>query len=80
MPLIEGCIAWLECRVIDEPHAQETYDTFFVEVVSAQADDRVFVNGRWSFRADNQDLHTLHHLGAGVFAIPSDTVQGRLLD
>ncbi len=80
LPLIEGCIAWLECRVIDEPHAQEAYDTFFVEVVSAQADDRVFVNGRWSFRADNQDLHTLHHLGAGVFAIPSDTVQGRLLD
>ena len=80
LPLIEGCIAWLECRVIEEAHAQEAYDTFFVEVVSAQADDRVFVNGRWSFRDDNQDLHTLHHLGAGVFAIPSATVQGRLLD
>lgn len=80
LPLIEGCIAWLECRVIEEAHAQEAYDTFFVEVVSAQADDRVFANGRWSFRDDNQDLHTLHHLGAGVFAIPSATVQGRLLD
>ena len=80
LPLIEGCIAWLECRVIEEAHAQEAYDTFFVEVVSAQADDRVFVNGRWSFRDDNQDLHTLHHLGAGVFAIPSATVQGRLLN
>jgi flavin reductase (DIM6/NTAB) family NADH-FMN oxidoreductase RutF len=80
LPLIEGCIAWLECRVLDEPHAQDAYDTFFVEVVSAQADDRVFANGRWSFRPDNQDLHTLHHLGAGVFAIPSSTVQGRMLD
>jgi hypothetical protein len=49
-------------------------------VVSAQADDRVFANGRWSFRADNPDLHTLHHLGAGVFAVPSETLQGQLLD
>jgi len=49
-------------------------------VVSAQADDRVFANGRWSFRADNPDLHTLHHLGAGVFAVPSETLQGKLLD
>lgn len=79
LPLLEGCIAWLECQVIEEVHAQETYDTFFVEVVSAQADERVFVNGRWSFHADNTDLHTVHHLGAGVFAIPSETIQARQL-
>jgi len=80
LPLLEGCIAWLECRLIEEAHTQEAYDTLFVEVVSAQADERVFANGRWSFRADNQDLHTLHHLGAGVFAVPSETLQGKLLD
>ena len=80
LPLLEGCIAWLECKLIEEAHTQEAYDTFFVEVVSAQADERVFANGRWSFRADNQDLHTLHHLGAGVFAVPSETLQGKLLD
>jgi flavin reductase (DIM6/NTAB) family NADH-FMN oxidoreductase RutF len=79
LPLVEGCVAWLECRVIDEAHAQAAYDTFFVEVVSASADDAVFASGRWSFRDDNRDLHTLHHLGGGVFAVPSDVVAAKVL-
>lgn len=79
LPLVEGCVAWLECRVISEPHTQQAYDTFFVEVVSAQADDRVFANGRWQMGPDNMDLHTLHHLGAGVFAVPSETLQGHMM-
>ena len=79
LPLVEGCVAWLECRVISEPHTQQAYDTFFVEVVAAQADNRVFANGRWHMVPENRDLHTLHHLGAGVFAVPSDTLQGRMM-
>lgn len=78
LPLIEGCAAWLECRLIPEPHTEQAYDTCFVEVVSALADDRVFLHGRWSFRADNADLHTLHHLGGGQFACPDVTVQAHL--
>lgn len=80
LPLVAGCIAWMECRVLPEPRTQELYDTFFVEVVSAQADERVFANGRWSMREDNRDLHTLHHLGGGLFAVAGDPVQGRMLD
>ena len=79
LPLVEGCVAWMECRRIPELHAEQAYDTFYVEVVSALADDRVFAGGRWSFRADNAELHTLHHLGAGLFAVAAQTVQGRLL-
>lgn len=79
LPLVEGCVAWLECRVISEPHTQQAYDTFFVEVVAAQADNRVFANGRWHMVPENRDLHTLHHLGAGVFAVPSDTLQGHMM-
>ena len=79
LPLVAGCIAWMECRVLPEPRTQEFYDTFFVEVVSAQADERVFANGRWSLREDNRELHTLHHLGAGLFAVAGDPVQGRIL-
>ncbi|EKJ8484470.1 hypothetical protein PJV84_005140, partial [Escherichia coli] len=37
----------------------------FGEVVSAAADARVFVEGRWQF--DDDKLNTLHHLGAGTF-------------
>jgi flavin reductase (DIM6/NTAB) family NADH-FMN oxidoreductase RutF len=79
LPLVEGCCAWLELRRIPEPHTEQAYDTVFGEVVSAQADDRVFANGRWSFRTDNAQSHTLHHLGAGAFAVPSRVVQGTLL-
>lgn len=77
LPWVEGCVGWLECRVIEESHTEQAYDTFFVEAVSALADDRVFAAGRWNFHAGNEDLHTLHHLGAGLFAVPSRTIQGR---
>jgi flavin reductase (DIM6/NTAB) family NADH-FMN oxidoreductase RutF len=79
IPWVAGCIAWLECRLIREPHTEATYDTCFGEVLSAQADARVFGQGRWSFRADNTELHTLHHLGAGAFAWPGEVVQAMIL-
>jgi flavin reductase (DIM6/NTAB) family NADH-FMN oxidoreductase RutF len=68
MPLLEaGCAAWLECRLIPEPHSEEAYDTCFGEVVAAAADARIFFEGRWSFRDDNAALQTIHHLGGGDF-------------
>jgi flavin reductase (DIM6/NTAB) family NADH-FMN oxidoreductase RutF len=79
LPLVAGCVAWLECRLIREPHAEDAYDTCFGEVVSAQADARVFRAGRWSFRDDNAELHTLHHLGGGHFAWPANSVQAQVL-
>ncbi|MEO6746092.1 MAG: flavin reductase family protein [Caldimonas sp.] len=78
VPLIEaGCAAWLECRLIPEPHAQDAYDTCFGEVLSASADARVFAQGRWSFRDDNTALQTIHHLGAGHFAHAGRTLQAK---
>ena len=79
LPWVEGAVAWLECRVIREPHTEQAYDTFFVEVISAQADERVFANGRWQMNEGNADLHTLHHLGAGLFAVASETIQAQKL-
>ena len=79
LPLVEGCVAWMECKVLNEPSTEMKYDTFFVEVVSAQADARVFSNGRWQLTTDNASLHTLHHLGAGMFAVASQTVQAQNL-
>lgn len=79
LPLVEDCVAWLECRLIPEPHSEDAYDTCYGEVVSAQADDRVFSHGRWSFRDDNAALHTLHHLGGGAFAVASTALQARPL-
>lgn len=79
LPLVAGSVAWMECRLIPEPHTEQAYDTCFAEVVSAAADPRVFSDGKWSFREDNLALHTLHHLGRGQFAWPARSVQASLL-
>lgn len=75
MPVIEdGCAAWLECRLIPERHTEDAYDTCFAEVVAAAADERVFSQGRWSYRDDNAPLQTIHHLGAGNFVVAGGVV------
>jgi flavin reductase (DIM6/NTAB) family NADH-FMN oxidoreductase RutF len=80
VPVVEqGCCAWLECRLIPELHTEEAYDTCFAEVVSAAADPRVFAYGRWHFTEENESLHTLHHLGAGTFAVAGRVVQAQAL-
>lgn len=80
VPLIEsGCAAWLECRLIPEPHTEDAYDTCFAEVLAAAADPRVFHAGHWEFRADNRELHTIHHLGGGHFAPAGETLTARPL-
>jgi len=78
-PLLAGCVAWLECRVIPWPAVQAAHDLFLAEVVAAQVDSRVFANGRWQFDAAPADLRTLHHLGGGRFVLPGQAVQGQML-
>ena len=64
-PLINGCLGWLECRVIPEPHIQESYDLFLAEVVAAWADPTAFVGGHWSFSDGNP--RTIHYIAGGNF-------------
>ena len=41
VPILQrGIVAWLECRRIPEPHAEDAYDTCFGEVLAAAADPR----------------------------------------
>lgn len=70
-PLIEGCLAWLECRVIGEPHIQQTYDLFLAEVVAAWADPDAFSNGRWHFPDDAR--RSIHYQAGGHFFATGDT-------
>lgn len=69
-PLIDGCVAWLACRVIPEAHNQRCYDLFIAEVVGAWADPHVFAEGRWRFPSD--DLRTIHYLAGGNFLASGD--------
>jgi flavin reductase (DIM6/NTAB) family NADH-FMN oxidoreductase RutF len=73
-PLVEGCIAWLECKVIPNAYNQSQYDLFVAEVVSAQADPRVFADGRWKFEYASEDLRTIHHVAGGHFYSIGDVV------
>lgn len=73
-PLIDGCAAWLECRVVREPHSEEAYDLFILEVAAAWANDAVYRDGRWSFPDDS--WRTLHHVAGGGFFVTGDPVAG----
>lgn len=77
-PLLEGCVAWLECRLLPEPHNQERYDLFLGEVIAAQADERVFRDGHWHFD-DLPELRTLHHIAGGNFLTIGEPVVGQML-
>lgn len=75
LPRVAGCVAWLACRLIPEPHLQQAYDLFLGEVTAAWADPRVFSAGRWHF--DGHDgLRTLHHVAGGHYLTPGDAVEG----
>lgn len=78
-PLVEGCVAWLECRVIVSPQVQQQHDLFLGEVLAAQADSRVFAHGRWHFAPEHAALRTLHHVAGGAFFTVAESVQARLL-
>jgi flavin reductase (DIM6/NTAB) family NADH-FMN oxidoreductase RutF len=64
-PLVEGCLGWLECRVIPEPHIQQTYDLFLAEVVAAWADPDVFDGAHW--KMDEGGKRSIHYVAGGHF-------------
>jgi flavin reductase (DIM6/NTAB) family NADH-FMN oxidoreductase RutF len=78
-PMLEGCVAWLECRLMPEPHNQNQYDLFIGEVVAAWADERVFSDGHWHF-AGHDSLRTIHHVAGGHFQVIGDEVVGKVLE
>lgn len=79
LPVIEEkCLAWMECRLLPATSAASHYDTLFGEVVSAAADERAFVSGRWQF--DDDKRNTLHHLGAGTFVASGKEIRAPLID
>jgi len=63
-PLIRGCLANLECRVVDTRLVRD-YGFFVLEVVHAWHDP------------DIQDRRTLHHLGRGHFMQAGEIIKTR---
>lgn len=73
LPLVAGCIAWLACRVLQEPAIQQRYDLFLGEVVAAWADPRVYSAGRWHFDG-HDELRTIHHIAGGHYFVAGDVI------
>lgn len=73
-PLVKGCVAWLECRVLPEPHNQSQYDLFIAEVVAAWADPRVFSDGHWHFDGAPEELRSLHYVAGGQFYVTGESL------
>ncbi|TQI80522.1 flavin reductase (DIM6/NTAB) family NADH-FMN oxidoreductase RutF [Serratia fonticola] len=67
LPFVVGCSAWLACRLIPEPHNQQTHDLFIGEVTGAWSDTRVFKDGHWHFDSAEPSLRSLHYIAGGQF-------------
>jgi flavin reductase (DIM6/NTAB) family NADH-FMN oxidoreductase RutF len=76
-PLVEGCLGWMECRRIPEPHIEKTYDLFVAEVLAAWAEDSLFGPKGWTFREGLPS--TIHHIGGSVFTFPGGMLTGKKL-
>jgi flavin reductase (DIM6/NTAB) family NADH-FMN oxidoreductase RutF len=75
-PLVEGCLAWLECKVIPHEDIAESYDLFVVEVVAAWADDDAFEKGRW--REDlPEPMRAVHHIAGGAYVVDGKHIRAR---
>ncbi|WP_426198665.1 flavin reductase family protein [Pseudomonas sp. DC3200b2] len=76
-PFVAGCCAWLECRLIPEPHNQQAYDLFIAEVVGAWADSRVFRDGHWHFEDADPGLRSIHYVAGGQFFAIGESLMAR---
>lgn len=74
-PLIGGCAAWLECRVLVDRDLAREHDLFLAEVVAAWADDALYRDGEWRFTAAGP--RTIHHQKGGLFFATGDRIAAR---
>ena len=72
-PLIEGCVGWLECKVVPEARMQEHYDLFILEVVAAWTDTALWDGSTFTFATPEQ--RTLHHASKGQFFATGEPVR-----
>lgn len=71
-PMIEGCAAWLECRVIAD--ASQRFDIIMAEVIAAYSDAAIYSENRWHFGDDPMD-RTIHYVAGGQFFATGESFQ-----
>jgi len=73
-PLLEGCLAWVEC-VVEEVLRLGDHHLFVGKVLAAQAEREAFEDA-WLLADD--DLKPLHYLGSDLYAILGERQQAKL--
>ena len=73
-PLIEGCVAYIECGLVD---ALRTGDHMLLvgQVLAASADAEAFDE---TWRLEDDDEKPLHHLGANRYALLGQIMEARI--
>jgi len=71
---VEGCLAWLWCRVLPEVGLAERHDLFLAEVIEAWADAEAFTDGRWHM-PDEASRRSVHHVAGGAFFATGNPLQ-----
>jgi flavin reductase (DIM6/NTAB) family NADH-FMN oxidoreductase RutF len=79
-PLVQGCAAWLACKLVPEPHNQQTYDLFIGEVVAAWSDTRVFSNGHWHFDTAGPEWRSIHYIAGGNYYAIGESLHSKVVD
>jgi flavin reductase (DIM6/NTAB) family NADH-FMN oxidoreductase RutF len=75
-PMLSDCIAWMECKVIND--ASQQYDIIIGEVVAAYANDNVYSDNRWHF-GDVPEARTCHYVAGGQFFATGEAFQASVI-
>jgi flavin reductase (DIM6/NTAB) family NADH-FMN oxidoreductase RutF len=74
VPLIEGCVAWIECSLVDTfPIGDHTL--FVGQVLAVQAEEESFEE---TWKLGDNAYKPLHYLGLDRYAILGETLQAEL--
>ena len=75
IPLIEECMAHLECRVAQDVIAGD-HTLYIAEILAASAYNEFF-EGTWRFK--DMDSRTLHYLGGKRYAVIGEMLEAKIL-
>ena len=75
VPLVEGCAAWMICKILPQSAAVSEFDLLLADVVAAYADDKIFENGRWKFGEADDALRCLHYVAGRKFYLTGNGVE-----
>ena len=76
VPMLSECIAWMECKVIND--ASQRFDIIIAEVVAAYAKSKVYSDNRWHFGED-PDSRTCHYVAGGQFFATGEAFQASVI-